>query len=41
MTTSLVERRDDAFLYRQLATLIDTVPLERRLAEIAPRLTPN
>jgi len=30
----LLERRDDAFLYRKLATLVDTVPLEGSLEEL-------
>ncbi|MGA7873650.1 MAG: 5'-3' exonuclease H3TH domain-containing protein [Candidatus Binatus sp.] len=31
---TLVERRDEAFLYRKLATLIDTVPLEALLDDL-------
>ena len=34
LAATLVERRDDAFFYRQLATLIDTVPLEASLDDL-------
>jgi 5'-3' exonuclease len=34
LAATLVERRDDALLYRQLATLIDTVPLEGSLEDL-------
>jgi hypothetical protein len=30
----LMERRDDAFLYRRLATLVDTVPLDESLEDL-------
>jgi len=29
-----MERRDDAFLYRRLATLIETIPLEDSLEDL-------
>jgi 5'-3' exonuclease len=34
LAAALVERRDDALLYRQLATLVDTVPLEGSLEDL-------
>ncbi len=34
LAATLVEHRDDAFFYRQLATLIDTVPLEGSLEDL-------
>jgi hypothetical protein len=34
LAATLVSRRDEAFLYRQLATLIDTVPLEGSLEDL-------
>jgi 5'-3' exonuclease len=34
LAATLMERRDDALLYRQLATLIDTVPLEGSLDDL-------
>ncbi len=34
LAATLVEQRDDAFFYRQLATLIDTVPLEGSLEDL-------
>jgi 5'-3' exonuclease len=34
LAATLVERRDDALLYRQLATLVDTVPLEGSLEDL-------
>ena len=34
LAATLVERRDDAFLYRKLATLVDTVPLEGSLEDL-------
>jgi 5'-3' exonuclease len=34
LAATLVARRDEAFLYRQLATLIDTVPLEGSLEDL-------
>ncbi len=34
LAATLMERRDDAFLYRKLATLVDTVPLEDSLEDL-------
>jgi 5'-3' exonuclease len=34
LAATLVENRDDALLYRQLATLVDTVPLEDSLDDL-------
>ncbi len=34
LAATLVEHRDDALLYRKLATLVDTVPLERSLNDL-------
>jgi 5'-3' exonuclease len=34
LAATLAERRDEAFLYRKLATLIDTVPLETSLDDL-------
>lgn len=34
LAATLVEQRDDAFLYRKLATLVDTVPLEDSLEDL-------
>jgi 5'-3' exonuclease len=34
LAATLVERRDDAFLYRKLATLVDMVPLEGSLEDL-------
>jgi 5'-3' exonuclease len=34
LAATLMERRDDAFLYRKLATLVDTVPLEGSLEDL-------
>jgi 5'-3' exonuclease len=34
LAATLVERRDDAMLYRKLATLVDTVPLECSLEDL-------
>ncbi len=34
LAATLVERRDDAFFYRKLATLIDTVPLDDSLEDL-------
>jgi 5'-3' exonuclease len=34
LAATLVERRDDAFFYRQLATLVDMVPLKGSLEEL-------
>jgi 5'-3' exonuclease len=34
LAATLVERRDDAILYRKLATLVDTVPLEYTLDDL-------
>jgi len=34
LAATLMERRDDAFLYRKLATLVDTVPLDGSLEDL-------
>ena len=34
LAATLVERREDAFLYRKLATLVDTVPLSASLKDL-------
>jgi 5'-3' exonuclease len=34
LAATLVEQRDDAFLYRKLATLVDTVPVQGTLEEL-------
>jgi 5'-3' exonuclease len=34
LAATLLERRDDALLYRQLATLVDTVPIEGSLEDL-------
>ena len=34
LAATLVERREDAFLYRKLATLVDTVPLGASLKDL-------
>ncbi len=34
LAATLVDRREDAFLYRKLATLVDTVPLEASLKDL-------
>ena len=34
LAATLVERRDDAFLYRKLATLVETVPLQGSLEHL-------
>ncbi|MGO9452388.1 MAG: 5'-3' exonuclease H3TH domain-containing protein [Candidatus Binataceae bacterium] len=34
LAATLVERRDDALLFRKLATLVDTVPLEQSIEEL-------
>ncbi len=34
LAATLVQRRDDAYLYRKLATLVDTVPLEDSLDDL-------
>jgi len=34
LAATLTERRDEAYLYRKLATLVDTVPLEDSLADL-------
>jgi 5'-3' exonuclease len=34
LAATLMERRDDAFLYRRLATLVDTVPLDDSLEDL-------
>ncbi len=41
LAATLVERRDEAFLYRKLATLIDTVPLEDSLDDLKFRGVPR
>jgi hypothetical protein len=34
LAATLMEKRDDALLYRQLATLIDTVPIDGSLEDL-------
>jgi 5'-3' exonuclease len=34
LAATLMERRDDAFLYRRLATLVETIPLEDSLEDL-------
>ncbi|MGA9722187.1 MAG: 5'-3' exonuclease H3TH domain-containing protein [Candidatus Binatus sp.] len=41
LAATLVERRDEAMLYRKLATLIDTVPLEDSLEDLKFRGVPR
>lgn len=41
LAATLVERRDEAFLYRKLATLVDTVPIEGSLDDLRFRGTPR
>jgi 5'-3' exonuclease len=41
LAATLVERRDEALLYRKLATLIDTVPLQNSLKELEYRGVPR
>ncbi len=41
LAATLAERRDDALLYRQLATLIDTVPLKDSLEDLRFRGVPR
>jgi len=41
LAATLVERRADAFLYRKLATLVDTVPLEHSLEDLRYRGAPR
>ena len=41
LAATLTERRDEAFLYRKLATLIDTVPLEDSLDDLKFRGVPR
>ncbi len=41
LAATLVERRDEAMLYRKLATLIDTVPLEDSLDDLKFRGVPR
>jgi 5'-3' exonuclease len=33
LAATLIERRDDAFLYRKLATLLETIPLQHSLED--------
>ena len=41
LAATLAERRDDALLYRQLATLIDTIPLKDSLEDLRFRGVPR
>ena len=41
LAATLVERRDDALLYRKLATLVDTVPVECSLEDLKFRGVPR
>ncbi len=41
LAATLVEQRDAAFLYRKLATLVDTVPLEGSLEDLRFRGVPR
>jgi 5'-3' exonuclease len=41
LATTLAEHRDEAFLYRKLATLIDTVPLNDSLDDLKYRGVPR
>jgi 5'-3' exonuclease len=41
LAATLAERRDDALLYRQLATLIDTIPLKDALEDLRFRGVPR
>ena len=41
LAATLNERRDEAFLYRKLATLVDTAPLESSLDDLCFRGTPR
>jgi 5'-3' exonuclease len=41
LAATLAERRDEAFLYRKLATLIDTVPLQHTLEDLEFRGVPR
>ena len=41
LAVTLAERRDDALLYRQLATLIDTIPLKDALEDLRFRGVPR
>jgi 5'-3' exonuclease len=41
LAATLVEQRDDAFLYRKLATLVDTVPLQGSLEDLRFRGVPR
>jgi hypothetical protein len=34
LAAALMQRRDDAFLFRELATLVETVPLEGSLEDL-------
>ena len=36
-----MERRDDAFLYRKLATLVETVPLEGSIEDLRFSVVPR
>jgi DNA polymerase-1 len=41
LAATLVERREDALMYRKLATLVDTVPVEGSLEELRFRGVPR
>jgi hypothetical protein len=41
LAATLAEHRDDALLYRQLATLVDTVPLDNSLDDLQFRGVPS
>ncbi len=41
LAATLAERRDEAYLYRKLATLVDTVPIESSLADLEFAGTPR
>jgi hypothetical protein len=41
LAATLVERRDEALLYRKLATLVDTVALEASLDDLRYRGVPH
>ncbi|MGO9605329.1 MAG: 5'-3' exonuclease H3TH domain-containing protein [Candidatus Binataceae bacterium] len=41
LAATLIERRDDALLFRKLATLVDTVPLEQSLEDLRYRGVPG
>jgi hypothetical protein len=41
LASTLVERRDEALLYRKLATLVDTVPLDNSIEDLEFRGVPR